>query len=374
MNIIDTLFPISYEASRARFIQDFKALSAKHAEARLESQPLQADPTLSIDYGWIEPPKKETLLIVSTAQHGIEGYVGSAMLKIFMDEFAPSIQFENTGLLLIHSINPWGMKNHRKVNENGVDLNRNFPIQGNFDTSINPDFKKLKRLLAPADPIHSFAIETLLFAGRTLKALIAEGVASLTHAALLGQYIDPKAMYYGGARYEEETSFLTNLFREALERYQTIIHLDMHSGYGPRYLMSIVTVPQELRSSVELSRQFNYPLILKGDRSEFYATAGDMTSYLYEIQAQEFPGKHVFACAFEFGTYGDSLLARVRSLRAMIFESQAYWHGARQQGTKEKVLHEFKELYFPAEQKWREKAIADCRQATDGILKAYQLL
>jgi len=371
---MNSLFPSSYEASRARFIQDVESLRARWAESRLETHPLKVDPSLSIDWLWAEPQKKEKLVIVSTAQHGIEGYVGSAMLKVFMDEFAPSIDPEKAGLLLVHTINPWGMKHNRKVNENGVDLNRNFILNGVFDKSINPDFSKLRQFLAPEYPARSFSIESLFFAGRTIKALITEGASSLTRAALLGQYLTPRAMYYGGEHHEEQTKVTINLLREALKKYQTVIHLDMHSGYGPRYLMSLTVFPLEPLTSAELSAKFNYPLVLRGDHEEFYATNGDMTGYLYELRSTEFPDKQVFATAFEFGTYGESLLARIRSLRTMVFESQLHWHGAVDKLTEAKIRHEFQELYFPAEEKWREKALADCRQAFEGILAAYRIL
>jgi len=63
-----------------------------------------------------------------------------------------------------------------------------------------------------------------------------------------------------------------------------------------------------------------------------------------------------------------------KSLRAMIFESQLHGHGARDHATEEKIRHEFRELYFPAESKWREKALADGRQAFEGILTTYNIL
>jgi hypothetical protein len=148
----------------------------------------------------------------------------------------------------------------------------------------------------------------------------------------------------------------------------------MHSGYGPRNQMSITLVPLEPLTSAELSSKFGYPLVLRGDREEFYETHGDMTAYFYELRNAQFPNKHVFACAFEFGTFGDSILARIRSLRAMVFESQLYYYGASDPKAEEKVRHEFSELYFPAETKWREKALTDCRQAFEGILAAYHLL
>jgi len=371
---MDAFFPESYEASRARFLCDVDLLRTKWNTSRLESHRLKDFPDLSIDWLWAEPRVKENLILVSTGEHGIEGYVGSAMLKLFMDGFAPRLNTQNTGLLLVHAINPWGMKYNRKVNEKGVDLNRNFIFDGSFDPSINPDFSKLKPLLAPAHPVGSFMIESLLFTRRTMQALITEGASGLTHAALLGQYVSPDSMYYGGMSHEEQSIVMMDLFRESLASYQTIVHLDMHSGYGPRYQMSITLVPLEPLTSAELSSKFSYPLILRADRQEFSATHGDMTEYMYELRNVEFPNKHVFACAFEFGTFGDSIVARIRSLRAMVFESQLHAHGAKDRSAEEKIRDEFKELYFPKETKWREKALADGKQAFQGILSAYRVL
>jgi hypothetical protein len=58
----------------------------------------------------------------------------------------------------------------------------------------------------------------------------------------------------------------------------------------------------------------------------------------------------------------------------MIFESQLHWRGTKDKRTEEKVRHEFSELYFPVEEKWRGKALADCRLAYEGILTAYSVL
>src|SRR3990172_2546987 len=99
-----------------------------------------------------------------------------------------------------------------------------------------------------------------------------------------------------------------------------------------------------------------------------------MAEYFYRMRNAEFPGRQLFACGFEFGTFGDSLLARIRSLRAMVFENQLHWHGAYSEKTAERVRTEFEELYFPTETRWREKALADSRLPLEGILRAYQLL
>ena len=94
-------FPSSYEDSRERFIQSLSLLQSKWPGVRLENHPLTNYPDLSINWIWADAPKRENLVIISTAEHGIEGYVGAAMMKIFIEEFAPRLNPENTGLLLI---------------------------------------------------------------------------------------------------------------------------------------------------------------------------------------------------------------------------------------------------------------------------------
>jgi len=365
-------YPSSYEDSRARFIQSLELIRQRWPRACRESHPLRDHPDLSIDWIWAEAPRQENLLFLSTGEHGIEGYVGSAMMKLFIEEFLPHLDPENTGLLLVHAINPWGMKNYRKVNENGVDLNRNF-VTGEFKPAVNPDFLKLKYLINPQQSARSFLLENLLFGWRLAGALLTAGAASISNAALFGQSESPNGIYYSGRQPEEETRVLMNLCRAALVKYQTIIHLDMHSGYGPRHPMNLSLSQLEPMSSREISARFHYPLALKVAPGEFYAMSGDTTAYYYEARNAEFPDRTLFACAFEFGTFGDSLLKRIRSLRAMVFENQLHWHGAVNERAAQAIRREFRELYFPSESTWREQALTDGRLAFNGILHAYGL-
>ena len=207
-----------------------------------------------------------------------------------------------------------------------------------------------------------------------LKALILNGSSSLSTAALLGQYHTPKGFFFGGLQHEESTRLLMGLFRTALEEYENVLHFDMHTGYGPRYQMSVLLSPLDPISSEELARKINYPLVYKVNPKEFYAISGDICAYFYKLRNTEFPTKKLFSGGYEFGTFGDSLVARIRSLRAMVFENQLFWHGAKNEEIAQQIRGEFEELYFPAELKWREKALADGRQAFRGILKGYQLM
>jgi hypothetical protein len=365
-------YPTSYEDSRDRFIKSLSQVKKKWPQARLENHPIHDHPGLSIDWIWAEAPQPQNLIFITTALHGIEGYVGSAMLNLFSEQFLPHLDPDNTGLLLVHAINPWGMKNFRKVNENGVDLNRNF-VPGKFNPIINPDFLKLKYLINPQKSLHSFPLENLLFWGRLIRALLTAGVDSITNAALYGQSQAPNGIYFGGTRAEEETKVIMDLCHVALEHYRTIIHLDMHSGYGPRHPMNLALAQQEPLSSSQVSAKFKYPLAQKVTPGEFYAMFGDFSAYYYELRNSEFSDRTFFSCAFEFGTYGDSLLKRIRSLRAMVLENQLHWNNSTRESTAAAIRREFVELYFPSEPSWRARALVDGHQAFEGILRAYGL-
>ena len=92
--------------------------------------------------------KKETKnrLILSIGLHGIEGYVGHSCLKTFWSELISTLK-PSTEIIIYHGLNPFGMKNYRRTNENNIDLNRNFSIN-NF-TSTNEGFEKLKEFFIP---------------------------------------------------------------------------------------------------------------------------------------------------------------------------------------------------------------------------------
>lgn len=207
------LFPETYELSRERFRQNLETIRKRWRGATLSHQQISADEDLSID--WIRADalgKNEKVVIFTTGEHGIEGYVGSAMLQHFIDEYLPRLDPQTTGLLLVHAINPWGMKYHRRVNANNVDLNRNFLWDANFDPAFNPEYDSIKSAYDSEKPIQSFALSNLAFYASSLRFLAQQSFAKLNHTFLIGQYRNPKGLHYGSHKYEEETLLLIKLY------------------------------------------------------------------------------------------------------------------------------------------------------------------
>jgi len=156
----------------------------------------------------------------------------------------------------------------------------------------------------------------------------------------------------------------------ALSEYNQVLQLDMHTGYGPRYQMSLVNSALETGTSKYFVKRFNYPLVVAATADEFYAIRGDMIDYIYALQQNEFPKKRLYSTSFEFGTLGDTWYGLFQSPRVMIHENRAYWHGTQNENVLAYAKHGFEELFHPAAKDWREKAVKDADQAFSGILKA----
>jgi predicted deacylase len=366
-------FPSIYETSREKFCAMLAPIKTIWRDAQWLNHPLGDD--LTID--WIQADalqQRENLLILTCGEHGGEGYVGAAVLQLFCQEYLTRLKADHTGLLLVHAINPWGMKHWRRTNAANVDLNRNFcESENQFTEYANPSYEKLLSLLNPQSAVRNLAIRNLFFAVRLVKSILALGTKEIHAATLLGQYRFSQGLYYGGTTIQHETRVMMGLYRRCLEEYGHVVLLDMHTGYGPRGQMTLVNSPHERRSSAECQKFYNYPHVVKSDPTEFYAMQGDMIDWFHQCARKEFPNVQFYATAFEFGTLGDSTLALIRSLRVFVLENQMHWFGASDQA-REHIASEFHEFFAPQDPQWRAKAIADAQLAFDGILTAEKFI
>jgi hypothetical protein len=359
-----TTIPTSYESSRTRFRAQLETIRARWSNAQLTSQSIEDD--LTMDWISAEPLEtREKLFVLSTAQHGIEGYVGSAMLELFIEEFLPRLDPQTTGVLFIHAINPWGMKHRKRNNKNNVDLNRNF-IDDDFASlgDLNADYQSLNWFFSPPETVTNITLDRIKFIGQTLRVLATHGIKRTREAALMGQYRFPQGIYFGGTALQPEAKVLMDLYRAAYQGYRSIVHLDMHTGYGPRTQMTLVMSPQEKMTAEETSRKYRVPLVAAANPDEFYTMHGDMIDWEYRLIGNT---AHYFGAACEFGTFGEGILSGARSLQITILKNRANQFGASPQADAW-IEREYGELYLPSESAWFEKAQADARKTFDGIL------
>lgn len=375
--------PPTYEHSRDRFRASLASFLDLWPAARLTSIPtcpersderseersrrVADDPALTIDVITAEAIRaRQKRLILTTGLHGIEGYVGAGILQLFTEEFLPRLDPETTGVTVVHPINPYGMKHRQRVNKNNVDLNRNFETDFEKPQSLNPHYESLAALINPARPLKHPLYEKLAFFWNVAKAL-PKGASHIREAALMGQYRVPTGMYFGGFEPQEETRVLQNLFRQHLSGYMQAVVLDIHSGYGPRWQLTLVNPPSAKETASETAARFQIPRVAGTNPEEFYTMHGDMTDFVQSlIESEKVPS---YVGAFEFGTYGDSLWQGIHSLRTTALEN-CLRHFGGSDAARQWMQREYDELFVPSEVRWWDKAQSDARHYFDRILAA----
>ena len=139
-------FQASYDDCRKSFLAEASNIKGKYKNVAISNLKIESkvDPDLTIDYCYIPAQKAfKRLLILTSAVHGVEGYVGSAVQQMFLKELLKEIRLDDLGLLLIHGINPYGFKYNRRVTENNVDLNRNSSTERALFESVNSGYSDL---------------------------------------------------------------------------------------------------------------------------------------------------------------------------------------------------------------------------------------
>ena len=328
---------------------------------------------LYIDTFYLPSTAEQTnLILLTTGVHGMEGYIGSVMLDVFFSEIYTGLNRQNTGVLVVANVNPYGMKYMRRYNENNVDLNRNFILDWeSFDLSTNQDYPKVDTFLGPTGKIGNALWHEVGFYLSLGKTAITDGAGTISDALLGGQYEYPQGVYYGGTGDEVSTAYLKQVFKSCLDgAYENIIHIDIHSGYGPRYNMVIFNSVFETMTEAESQEAFGYDYIIAYDSESFYATTGDTTDYFYRLADSVDTNKELFSTCFEFGTIGDTFFDTILSLKYTVDENRNHWYPTANAISAEIVRQHYMELFYPTETAWREKTVADFVTAALGVLDA----
>lgn len=368
------VFYDEYDDVRAHLMDTVSELENEGHNVQLSSHAIDEKDGLFIDSIYIPATEKQTnLIVITTGVHGIEGYIGSVMLDVFWEEiYASEINKANTGVLVVANVNPYGMKYHRRYNENNVDLNRNFILDWNtFDMTVNKDYPKVNSFLGPKKTMRNIIGHELNFYGSLIVELVQDGADTISNALLGGQYEYAEGVYYGGNGDEASTTYLKDVFKQTLEsKYENIVHIDVHSGYGPRYNMVIFNSVFETMNEAESVALFGYDNVIAHDSEAFYPTTGDTTDFYYRLKEQLGTNNTLFSTCFEFGTIGDSFLDSIISMKYTIEENQNHWNPSNNTTTNEIIKERYQELFYPTEKDWREKTVEDFAKACKGVLKA----
>jgi hypothetical protein len=216
----------NYRQARA----DFLAATGL-ADARVSSYPHPLTgpdgEQLAIDVAELGDLLATTTVLVVSATHGVEGLCGSALQSQWLratPEVPPGVR-----VVMVHALNPHGFAWVRRVNEDNVDLNRNF-IDWDQPLPHNDDYDAMADALVPARWDDDARAEALTVLMGHLERL---GPAGMQSAVSRGQYRHPTGVFYGGQGPAWSNSWLRSWVAANLLGSDKVIVIDVHSGLGP---------------------------------------------------------------------------------------------------------------------------------------------
>ncbi len=364
----------SYNKARLAFRQKADFLKQKYPKAKryVIKVPSMFDDDLTVDLLYIPPVRDaDKLLILSSGVHGIEGLAGHAVQMMFSELFTDDILLQQSGVLFIHAVNPYGFKYMKRVTENNVDLNRNCSDNPELFASVNRAYSTVNSFINPEEPVRLTRLDNLLFYFHAADLIRRKGISTLRQAILQGQYHFPKGLYYGGSRPEPQIEKLKPILQDICADYNIILAIDLHTGYGERGKLHFFPNPVEPDLKRKTEFVFKDYEINWGDTDKFYTMTGDFVNYIKEIN----PKQTVIPMVFEYGTMNNQTIkGSVKAVKTMILENQGRHYGYRSKTSELKVKLDFKKMYFPMQRKWRKKIIADSRLVFKTILPRFYKL
>jgi len=350
-------FSGSYAEARALFRE-----RATAAGGRLEEHPHPlAGPggeALGLDVARFGRDDARRVLLVNSGTHGIEGFCGSGIQSYLLADGLAARLPADVALVLVHAVNPWGFAWSRRVNEDNVDLNRNFLDHG-APHPVNPDYDALYDVLnlATLDP-------AAIAAGMgALKAFEQErGWSAMYRALSGGQYAHPRGVQYGGVAETWSNRTLRALWTRHAAHTDAAVLLDLHSGLGPRAVGMLLQTAPESSVAARLARHC-WPDVLRSEPA-----AGSDAALVSGLMGPAFvaalPDVATVGMVLEFGT---------RELAEVMLAVQAdHWldqHGDRGSDEGRAIAARMRGAFFLDEDDWKQAICARAHEVVEQALK-----
>ncbi|MEL6928281.1 MAG: DUF2817 domain-containing protein, partial [Cyanobacteria bacterium J06600_6] len=230
--------------------------------------------------------------------HGVEGYCGSGIQVGSMRTKWHQQADSDVAIVMIHGLNPYGMSHFRRVNEDGVDINRNF-LDFSHPLPKNALYDDLVKVIIPQEWTEETQTQTL---DRLTEYLLQSPSAAADLAK--GQYQYWYAPFYGG----EVPTWSNRVFNQICDRYledcEVVGLLDYHTGLGQYATGQLMSLSDDLADLDLASQIWGDKLITTGSEQSVagYTPAGTLISAFPDKLADSL----CIAAAYEFGTVAEN--------------------------------------------------------------------
>jgi Protein of unknown function (DUF2817) len=221
-------FAQTYGEARAKFLAASKAAGLA---VQSHAHPLTGfdGEALAMDVVRSGATDAKSLLLITSACHGVEGFCGSGVQNALLADagFLADAQRAGVSVLFVHALNPYGFSYWQRTTHENVDLNRNWQ-----------DFSQpLPRNSAYGDIAHLVLPPTWPPSAEVNAALAAyasqHGARALQTAVSGGQYAHPDGLFYGGTAPTWSQLALRQVLKEHGRWCNRLGWIDLHTGLGP---------------------------------------------------------------------------------------------------------------------------------------------
>lgn len=348
-------FPADYRQARRNFIA---ACEKAGVDSIARVHPKAKGPDgkpLFIDSAAIGPrgAKKALLLIAGT--HGVEGYFGSGAFNGLLHQgLAPP---PGTRIVLVHALNPYGFSWNRRVNEDNVDLNRNFVDHGS--PPDNPDYAALADAIAYEDASPQ-AVER---ADAKLAAFAqVHGAAKFREAVSRGQYRFAKGLFFGGSAPSWSHQMLRAILTEDLARVEKLVAIDFHTGLGESGTGEMIVEEPPGSAPYKRARAMWGDMVASSETGESVSAA--LVGTLDQALAGWLPKSEVTFAALEVGT------APFEQMFNALRRDNWLHNFAPDQGLAAEITRASRDAFYPDRPDWKRQVFAHAQTAVAGALAA----
>lgn len=179
--------------------------------------------------------------------HGPEGFAGSAIqstiLQYLIEAYGDESRDDRNRLptiVFIHALNAFGFANNRRVNEDNIDLNRNFLTSEEFEfvKQRNPNFAgytDIDSYINPTKkPFKSIRLNDLHSTVVSIVAMLHQGQAKLKKGLVSGNYFKQEGLGFGGFKRSKSANNLISIIEHSRVNSlaKEVVLIDVHTGLG----------------------------------------------------------------------------------------------------------------------------------------------
>lgn len=225
---VSRFFKADYEKSRSQFLSACQKVSYLPQQSRSWVLPAEThtQTQLAVDAVYLGNPGARKVLVMISGTHGVEGYCGSAIQSFLLQDLNHQTNPlpDDMALLMIHSLNPWGMYWARRCDHEGIDLNRNFVDFANLPQTDSRQQAVISALSSETDATRNGALQQLVASW---------GQSEFERIVTEGQYQHPWAPFYGGSAPSFSSSVIDELISHWQLQERQLVVIDLHTGLGP---------------------------------------------------------------------------------------------------------------------------------------------